>query len=73
MSADVDRIEVIINGFREKVSKGSSITALILAYDEMDSAMMVEKNGRFVYPRDYETTVVEPGDVLEFIHPDFGG
>ena len=42
-------------------------------YDEMESAMMVEQNGRFVYPQDYYTTLPEAGDVLEFIHPDFGG
>ena len=35
--------------------------------------MMVEQNGRFVYPQDYDTTLPETGDVLEFIHPDFGG
>ena len=73
MTSDAHKIEVTINGFKEKVFKGSSITALILEYDEKDSAMMVERNGRFVYPQDYETTVAEPGDVLEFIHPDFGG
>ena len=73
MSGDTDKIEVIINGFKEKVPKGSSITALILKYDEVDSAMMVEQNGRYVYPQDYDTTQPEAEDVLEFIHPDFGG
>ena len=73
MSSDAGKIEVTINGFKEKATKGSSITTLILAYDEVDSAMMVERNGRYVYPQDYEVTVPESGDVLEFIHPDFGG
>ncbi len=73
MSGDAHKIEVTINGFKEKVAKGSFITALILEYDEVDSAMMVERNGRYVYPQDYEKIVAEPGDVLEFIHPDFGG
>jgi sulfur carrier protein len=66
-------IEIIINGFKETVPEGASISQLILDYDEMDSSMIVERNGRFVYPRDYATTQVDPGDVLEFIHPDFGG
>ena len=73
MAKEVPKIEVTINGFTENVPEGSTITELILAYDEMDSAMMVEQNGKFVYPQDYETTVPEAGDVLEFIHPDFGG
>ena len=73
MSDDVDKIEVMINGFREKVPNGATITELILKYDEVDSAMMVEQNGRYVYPQDYDTTQPEAEDVLEFIHPDFGG
>ena len=73
MSNDADKIEVTINGFKEKVLKGTSITALILKYDEVDSAMMVEQNGQYVYPQDYDTTQPKAEDVLEFIHPDFGG
>ena len=73
MNKDAEKIEMTINGFKEKVTKGSSISQLILEYDEMESAMMVERNGRFVYPQDYDTILPEAGDVLEFIHPDFGG
>ncbi len=73
MNKDAEKIEVTINGFKEKVTEGSSITQLILEYDEMESAMMVEQNGRFIYPQDYDTTLPGAGDVLEFIHPDFGG
>jgi thiamine biosynthesis protein ThiS len=73
MNSDAEKIEVTINGFKEKVLKGSTIKELILAYDELESAMMVEQNGRFVYPQHYDTTLPEEGDVLEFIHPDFGG
>ena len=73
MNKDAEKIEVTLNGFKEKVIKGSSITELILEHDEMESAMMVERNGRFVYPQDYDTILPGAGDVLEFIHPDFGG
>lgn len=73
MNNDAERIEVTINGFKEDVVKGSSVTQLVLKYDEMESALMVERNGRYVYPQDYDTTHPEAGDVLEFIHPDFGG
>jgi len=68
-----DHMEIVINGFTEKVPKGISIKQLILDYDEMDSGMIVEQNGRFVYAQDYDQTIASPGDVLEFIHPDFGG
>jgi len=73
MNKDAETIDVTINGFKERVKKGSSITELILRYDEMESAMMVERNGKFVYPQDYDTILPEAEDVLEFIHPDFGG
>jgi sulfur carrier protein ThiS len=73
MSDDAVKIEVMINGFKEKVPKNATITELILKFDEVDSAMMVERNGRYVYPQDYDTTLPEAEDVLEFIHPDFGG
>ena len=35
MNKDAEKIEVTINGFKEKVIKGSSITELILVHDEM--------------------------------------
>ncbi|MEJ2660007.1 MAG: MoaD/ThiS family protein [Desulfobacteraceae bacterium] len=39
----------------------------------LDPDLIVELNGRFVYPRDYATTIVGAGDRLEFINPNFGG
>jgi sulfur carrier protein ThiS len=33
----------------------------------------VELNGRFIYPQDYATTTVKPGDEIELMNPDFGG
>ncbi|MBW1787937.1 MAG: sulfur carrier protein ThiS [Deltaproteobacteria bacterium] len=66
-------IQVVINGETEKVPGALSITGLIRHYKEDDGHLIVEHNGRFVYPRNYETTPVEDGDVLEFINPNFGG
>ena len=73
MNNDAEKMEITINGFKEKAKKGSSITELILQYDEMESGILVERNGTFVYPQDYDETIPDAGDVLEFIHPDFGG
>ena len=47
MSQDAEIIEVTINGFKETVPKDATIKALILKYDELESAMMVERNGKF--------------------------
>ncbi|WP_419662076.1 MoaD/ThiS family protein [Desulfosarcina variabilis] len=38
-----------------------------------DPDLIVELNGRFIYPRDYATTIVQSGDEIEFMNPDFGG
>lgn len=66
-------MEIIVNGVKEKVPGGSSIYDLIGHFQEKDAHMIVEHNGRFVYPQEYDVTVVTEGDTIEFINPDFGG
>jgi sulfur carrier protein len=68
-----ENIQVVINGETERVPAGLSVTGLIRHFKENDGHLIVEHNGRFVYPRNYETTCVAEGDVLEFINPNFGG
>ena len=46
---------------------------LIKQLGEEDAHLIVEKNGRFVYPRDYGSTSLAEGDRIEFINPNFGG
>lgn len=66
-------IEITLNGFQEKVPRDSTLSDLLDLYQERDAHLIVERNGRFVYPRDYSATQVSAGDVIEFINPDFGG
>jgi thiamine biosynthesis protein ThiS len=66
-------IEVIINGFPEKILDGTTIAELILRFQEGDIDLMVELNHRFVYPRTYADTPLSNGDQIEFINPNFGG
>jgi sulfur carrier protein ThiS len=35
--------------------------------------MIVELNHRFIHQKDYDATYLMEGDVLELIHPAFGG
>ncbi|MBW2009995.1 MAG: MoaD/ThiS family protein, partial [Deltaproteobacteria bacterium] len=56
-----------------QVPEGASISQLIDLFEETDRHMIVEKNGRYVYPRDYGSITVTEGDRIEFINPDFGG
>lgn len=66
-------IEIILNDLPQQVPADSSLEDLIRDLEERDPDLIVELNGRFVYPRDYATTLVGGGDRLEFINPNFGG
>lgn len=68
-----ESIEIIVNGMKEMVPEGSTIKDLIELYKEEDLHLIVERNGSFVYPRDYSNIRVAHGDRIEFINPSFGG
>lgn len=64
---------VTINGFKESIPELASIADVINANQEYEVHMIVELNHRFVYQKDFESTLLKGGDVLELIHPAFGG
>jgi thiamine biosynthesis protein ThiS len=66
-------IEITINDLPEQVVVDSSLEYLVGHFGEADPDLIVELNGRFVYPKAYADTVVRDGDRLEFINPNFGG
>jgi thiamine biosynthesis protein ThiS len=66
-------IRIMVNGMSEEVPENATLAFLIERFKEMDPALIVEHNGRFVYPREYDATTVAENDRVEFIHPDFGG
>ena len=66
-------ITIDVNGFKEKVPSGLTIAELIERLEEGDTHLIVEHNGRFVYPKDYSSVIVKNGDRIEFINPNFGG
>lgn len=66
-------IEIVINGHRETVPASATLSTLIDLFKEYDGNLIVERNGRFVYPRYYTETIVQNGDIIEFINPNFGG
>ena len=66
-------VEVVVNGFKERVPEGATISDLISRLGEGDTHLIVEHNGRFVFAQQYNTTQIAAGDRIEFIHPDFGG
>jgi len=66
-------ITITVNGLTEQVPTGSSLTDLIHRFQEMDPDLIVEHNGRFIYPQHYDAVVVSADDRIEFVHPNFGG
>jgi thiamine biosynthesis protein ThiS len=66
-------MQVIINGFKESLPDRISIAEVIHANREYEIHMIVELNHRFVHQKEYETTYLSEGDILELIHPAFGG
>jgi len=66
-------ITLIVNGFSETIPAKTSLAQLIVHLKEGDSDLIVEHNGRFVYPRQYPTTLLAGGDRVELINPNFGG
>jgi sulfur carrier protein len=68
-----DTILIEVNGLQEKVPENATISRLISMFQEQDVHLVVELNGRFVYPQQYKTTSISQGDSVEFINPDFGG
>lgn len=73
MAISNDKIVIILNGLKTEIPGKSSIASLIRYVKEGDAHLIVEHNGRFIYPQNYEETWLAEGDTLEFINPDFGG
>ncbi|MBI9086715.1 MAG: MoaD/ThiS family protein [Desulfobacterales bacterium] len=68
-----ETITIVVNGFEETVPAGVTLSGLVTRFKEGDGDLIVEHNGRFVYPKDYGATTVVAGDRVEFINPNFGG
>ena len=68
-----DDISISLNDMPERVPVDSSLEAVIKLFGEADPDLIVELNGRFVYPRAYAGTIIQNGDRIEFINPNFGG
>jgi thiamine biosynthesis protein ThiS len=66
-------IQICLNGKSHRIPRETNIIQLIDFFKHHDEYLIVERNGRFVFPQDYKTTVLLAGDRVELIHPDLGG
>ncbi len=67
------KIVIELNGLKEEIPTGLSISKLIVHFKEGDPDLIVEKNGKYIYPKDYISEYVENNDIIEFVNPNLGG
>jgi sulfur carrier protein len=66
-------IEVKINGNLEKLSPGTTVSAVLEAKQVRPEIVAVEVNGELVPKGHYMTLALKPGDQMEFLHYMAGG
>lgn len=70
---DTPMLNILLNGFPEQIPEASTVLNLLERSGENLHGLIVEVNGRFIYPQRYGETPLHPGDRVEFIQVDFGG
>jgi len=66
-------MNIQFNGLKETIPQGLNISKLIKFFGEGDPHVIVEQNGRYIYPKNYDTCMVMENDMIEFINPNLGG
>lgn len=66
-------MRIIVNDLEEDVPAGITVARLIEHFQEGDTDLIVEVNGRYVYPRSYDAVEIRENDCVEFINPNLGG
>jgi thiamine biosynthesis protein ThiS len=66
-------MNIHLNGMKETIPDGLTIRGLMEWDKEADPDLIVEQNGKYIYPRAYDTQMVMENDVIEFINPNLGG
>ncbi len=66
-------MKIEINGLEENVPENISIEALIELFKEGDPDLIVEVNGKYIYPKNFKTTTISENNTVEFINPNLGG
>ncbi|MFH1136595.1 MAG: sulfur carrier protein ThiS [Pseudomonadota bacterium] len=66
-------MKILLDGLWEEVPAGTTAARLIELSEVRDSTLVVEVNGRFVPPREYDGLELKDGDRVELILPAFGG
>ncbi len=68
-----DEITIILDGLPEQVPPGLNLAQLVDQKRAHHMELIVELDGRFVHPRDYDSTHLTSGARVELLLPAFGG
>ena len=68
-----ENITITLDGLAEQVPSGLNLAQLVDLQNAHHAELIVELDGRFVHPRDYESTILSPGVRVELLLPAFGG
>lgn len=68
-----ENITITLDGLAEQVPSGLNLAQLVDLQNAHHAELIVELDGRFVHPRDYESTVLTQGVRVELLLPAFGG
>ena len=66
-------MKIELNGLGETIPENINIDALIDLFKEGDPDLIVEVNGKYIFPRNYKITTIMENDTIEFINPNLGG
>jgi thiamine biosynthesis protein ThiS len=66
-------MNIELNGLKEKIPENYNINNLIDLFKEGDPDLIVEVNNRYIFPKNYKTTMIMENDTIEFINPNLGG
>lgn len=68
-----DNITINLDGFPESVPQGFTLADLIDLKSAQHKDLVVELDGRFLYPNEYQCTRLEEGARVELLYLAFGG
>lgn len=66
-------MEIIVNGNREEVEEGMTVTKLLIRRGVKPELVAVEVNDRLLERQEYADVLISPGDRVEFLYYMGGG
>ena len=66
-------MKIVVDGLPKEVPDGATLVVVLHLLGEAAEHALIEVNGAYVHPGEFEILILKPGDRLEVIYPAFGG